>query len=200
MHSCLWPQEILAVCVCDHNKILAVCDQRKSLQLGFFFCWKNVSGFGFICSDSGFFFFFLLVCFATERLKELNKLLEDVARTAISTGPRGAIRLAQGIEAVVSVGSEYLLQLYRVFFLCSLLSSLPHHLIPFITVCVHLRWQNLPMNEWILPLGLCSENSDCTERQRQREIFASFVFIPVFLHRHICRIAGWCFMQHIFVW
>jgi aarF domain-containing kinase len=43
----------------------------------------------------------------------LNKLLEDVARTAISTGPRGAIRLAQGIEAVVSVGSEYLLQLYR---------------------------------------------------------------------------------------
>jgi hypothetical protein len=78
------------------------------------------------------------VCFATERLKELNKLLEDVARTAISTGPRGAIRLAQGIEAVVSVGSEYLLQLYRVFFLCSLLSSLPYHLIPFITVCVHL--------------------------------------------------------------
>jgi hypothetical protein len=74
----------------------------------------------------------------TERLKELNKLLEDVARTAISTGPRGAIRLAQGIEAVVSVGSEYLLQLYRVFFLCSLLSSLPYHLIPFITVCVHL--------------------------------------------------------------
>jgi aarF domain-containing kinase len=70
------------------------------------------------------------VCFATERLKELNKLLEDVARTAISTGPRGAIRLAQGIEAVVSVGSEYLLQLYRVFFLCSLLLSLPHHLIP----------------------------------------------------------------------
>ncbi|CAK9875100.1 unnamed protein product [Sphagnum jensenii] len=49
----------------------------------------------------------------TERFKELNKLLEDVARTAISTGPRGAIRLAQGIEAVVSVGSEYLLQLYR---------------------------------------------------------------------------------------
>jgi hypothetical protein len=58
MHSCLWPQEILAVWVCDHNKILAVCDQRKSLQLGFFFCWKNVSGFCFICSDSGFFSFF----------------------------------------------------------------------------------------------------------------------------------------------
>jgi hypothetical protein len=74
-------------------------------------------------------FFFLLVCFATERLKELNKLLEDVARTAISTGPRGAIRLAQGIEAVVSVGGEYLLQLYRVFFLCSLLSTPSSHTI-----------------------------------------------------------------------
>lgn len=46
-----------------------------------------------------------------ERLKELNKLLEDVAKTAVSTGPRGAIRLAQGIEAVVTVGGEYLFQL-----------------------------------------------------------------------------------------
>jgi hypothetical protein len=51
---------------------------------------------------------------ATERLKELNKLLEDVAKTAVSTGPRGAIRLAQGIEAVVTVGGEYLFQLLTV--------------------------------------------------------------------------------------
>lgn len=49
-----------------------------------------------------------------ERLKELNKLLEDVAKIAISTGPRGAVRFAQGIEAVVTVGGEYLLQILRV--------------------------------------------------------------------------------------
>jgi hypothetical protein len=93
---------------------------------GFSFAERMFLGFALFILVQGFFFFFSLVRFATERLKELNKLLEDVARTAISTGPRGAIRLAQGIEAVVSVGSEYLLQLYRVFFLCSLLSSLPH--------------------------------------------------------------------------
>ena len=51
---------------------------------------------------------------ATERLKELSRLLEDVAKTAVSTGPRGAIRIAQGIEAVVTVGGEYLFQLLSV--------------------------------------------------------------------------------------
>jgi hypothetical protein len=143
--------------VCDHKKFLQSVSVTitKSLQSvtrgnpcswGFSFAERIFLGFALFVLVLGF-VFFLLVRFATERLKELNKLLEDVARTAISTGPRGAIRLAQGIEAVVSVGSEYLLQLYRVFFLCSLLSSLPHHLIPFITVCVHLQWQNPPMNE-----------------------------------------------------
>ncbi|KAG0568306.1 hypothetical protein M758_6G009200 [Ceratodon purpureus] len=48
-----------------------------------------------------------------DRLKELNKLLEDVAKIAVSTGPRGAIRFAQGVEAFVSVGGEYFLQLLR---------------------------------------------------------------------------------------
>ena len=51
---------------------------------------------------------------ATDRLKELNRLLEDVAKIAVSTGPRGAIRFAQGIEAFVTVGGEYLFQLLRV--------------------------------------------------------------------------------------
>lgn len=43
-----------------------------------------------------------------ERLSKLNGLLEEIVRTAISTGPKGATRFAQGIEAVVTVGSEYL--------------------------------------------------------------------------------------------
>jgi len=48
---------------------------------------------------------------SAERLKELNKLIEDVARIAVSTGPRGAVRFAQGIEAFVTVGGEYFFQL-----------------------------------------------------------------------------------------
>lgn len=47
-----------------------------------------------------------------ERVKEFNKLLGDVAKIAVSTGPRGAVRLAQGIEAFVTVGGEYLFQLF----------------------------------------------------------------------------------------
>lgn len=35
-------------------------------------------------------------------------------RTTISTGPRGATRFAQGLEAVVTVGSEYLSQQIQV--------------------------------------------------------------------------------------
>ncbi|KAL3678285.1 hypothetical protein R1sor_021241 [Riccia sorocarpa] len=46
----------------------------------------------------------------TERLAKLNELLAEVAKTAASTGPRGAVRLAQGIEAVASIGAEWLLQ------------------------------------------------------------------------------------------
>ncbi|CAM6127607.1 unnamed protein product [Calypogeia fissa] len=45
-----------------------------------------------------------------ERISQLNGLLEEIVRTTISTGPRGATRFAQGIEAVLTVGSEYLSQ------------------------------------------------------------------------------------------
>ncbi|KAL6531166.1 hypothetical protein OROHE_014235 [Orobanche hederae] len=42
-----------------------------------------------------------------DRIQNLPKLVEDVVQTSISTGPRGALRLAQGIQAV-GVGSEWL--------------------------------------------------------------------------------------------
>ncbi|KMZ63881.1 ABC1 family protein kinase-like protein [Zostera marina] len=41
-------------------------------------------------------------------LDNLPKLLEDIARTSINTGPRGGMRLVQGIQAVISVGGEWL--------------------------------------------------------------------------------------------
>ncbi|KAL9268451.1 putative aarF domain-containing protein, partial [Drosera capensis] len=43
-----------------------------------------------------------------DRLQNLPTLVEDIIRTSISTGPRGAVRLVQGIQAVVGVGGEWL--------------------------------------------------------------------------------------------
>lgn len=48
----------------------------------------------------------------TSRLRDgianLPKLVEDIVQTSISTGPRGALRLAQGIQAVIGVSGEWL--------------------------------------------------------------------------------------------
>uniref|UniRef100_A0A0E0Q5S6 ABC1 atypical kinase-like domain-containing protein n=1 Tax=Oryza rufipogon TaxID=4529 RepID=A0A0E0Q5S6_ORYRU len=43
-----------------------------------------------------------------DRAGELPKLVEDLLQTSISTGPRGAFRFAQGIQAVLGVGGEWL--------------------------------------------------------------------------------------------
>ncbi|MQM18304.1 hypothetical protein Taro_051289 [Colocasia esculenta] len=41
-------------------------------------------------------------------INDLPKLVEEIVQTSISTGPRGAFRLAQGIQAVTGVGGEWL--------------------------------------------------------------------------------------------
>ncbi|XVF00387.1 hypothetical protein REPUB_Repub03eG0281200 [Reevesia pubescens] len=46
-------------------------------------------------------------------IDNLPKLVEDIVQTSISTGPRGAIRLAQGIQAFVGVGGEWLADVSR---------------------------------------------------------------------------------------
>lgn len=43
-----------------------------------------------------------------DRVESLPGLLEDIVQTSISTGPRGALRLAQGVQAIIGVGSEWL--------------------------------------------------------------------------------------------
>ncbi|KAL8535390.1 hypothetical protein ACS0TY_011149 [Phlomoides rotata] len=42
-----------------------------------------------------------------DSIQNLPKLLEDIVQTSINTGPRGALRLAQGIQTVIGVGSEW---------------------------------------------------------------------------------------------
>ncbi|KAJ6855242.1 hypothetical protein NC651_040035 [Populus alba x Populus x berolinensis] len=41
-------------------------------------------------------------------IENLPKLVEDIVQTSINTGPRGALRLAQGIQAFLGVGGEWL--------------------------------------------------------------------------------------------
>ncbi|CDP13889.1 unnamed protein product [Coffea canephora] len=48
-----------------------------------------------------------------DRIEKLPKLVEDIVQTSLSTGPRGALRLAQGIQAVLGVGSEWLADLSK---------------------------------------------------------------------------------------
>ncbi|XP_010922767.1 uncharacterized aarF domain-containing protein kinase At5g05200, chloroplastic [Elaeis guineensis] len=43
-----------------------------------------------------------------DRIDNLPKLVEDILQISINTGPRGALRLAQGIQAVIGVGGEWL--------------------------------------------------------------------------------------------
>lgn len=40
--------------------------------------------------------------------------MEDIVQTSLNTGPRGALRLAQGVQAVVGVGSEWLQDVSKV--------------------------------------------------------------------------------------
>lgn len=60
-----------------------------------------------------------------DRIENLPKLVEDIVQTSINTGPRGALRFAQGIQAFIGVGGEWLADVSKVdvysllFFLAS---------------------------------------------------------------------------------
>ncbi|WCJ20107.1 Protein kinase superfamily protein [Euphorbia peplus] len=43
-----------------------------------------------------------------DSIENFPKLVEDIIQTSIDTGPRGALRLAQGIQAFIGVGTEWL--------------------------------------------------------------------------------------------
>ncbi|KAM7491819.1 hypothetical protein LguiA_034740 [Lonicera macranthoides] len=48
-----------------------------------------------------------------DSMENFPKLVEDIVQTSINTGPRGPLRLAQGIQAVIGVGSEWLADLSK---------------------------------------------------------------------------------------
>lgn len=50
------------------------------------------------------------------RIENLPKLVEDIVQTSINTGPRGALRLVQGVQAFLGVGGEWLNDLSKVTF------------------------------------------------------------------------------------
>ncbi|KAJ6360397.1 hypothetical protein OIU77_004417 [Salix suchowensis] len=43
-----------------------------------------------------------------DSIENIPKLMEDIAQTSINTGPRGALRLAQGVQAFLGGGGEWL--------------------------------------------------------------------------------------------
>eukprot|EP00252_Welwitschia_mirabilis_P008282 TRINITY_DN2003_c0_g1_i1.p1 TRINITY_DN2003_c0_g1~~TRINITY_DN2003_c0_g1_i1.p1 ORF type:complete len:537 (+),score=90.07 TRINITY_DN2003_c0_g1_i1:138-1748(+) len=48
-----------------------------------------------------------------ERINKLPKLVGDVFQASISTGPRGLMRLTQGIQTTMIIGSEFLLEMSK---------------------------------------------------------------------------------------
>ncbi|KAE9465100.1 hypothetical protein C3L33_02986, partial [Rhododendron williamsianum] len=57
-----------------------------------------------------------------DSMANFPKLVEDIIQTSINTGPRGAVRLAQGVQAVIGVGSEWLADVSK---LTSFIASAP---------------------------------------------------------------------------
>ncbi|KAJ1431710.1 UbiB domain [Sesbania bispinosa] len=43
-----------------------------------------------------------------DSIEKLPKLVEDIVQTSVDTGPRGVLRLAQGVQAFIGVGQEWL--------------------------------------------------------------------------------------------
>ncbi|RDX63984.1 putative aarF domain-containing protein kinase, chloroplastic [Mucuna pruriens] len=43
-----------------------------------------------------------------DSMEKLPKLVEDIVQTSLDTGPRGVLRLAQGVQAFIGVGQEWL--------------------------------------------------------------------------------------------
>ena len=52
--------------------------------------------------------------FDAGRIENLPKLVEDIVQTSINTGPRGVLRLVQGVQAFVGVGGEWLNDISKV--------------------------------------------------------------------------------------
>lgn len=72
-----------------------------------------------------------------ESIENLPKLVEDIVQTSINTGPRGVLRLAQGLQAVVGVGQEWLQDVSKVptILLFSFTNFVPMILLFFIILC-----------------------------------------------------------------
>lgn len=50
----------------------------------------------------------------SDSIEDLPKLVEDIVQTSLSTGPRGALRMVQGIQAFIGVGGEWLSDVSKV--------------------------------------------------------------------------------------
>lgn len=51
----------------------------------------------------------------SDSIEKLPKLVEDIVQTSADTGPRGVLRLAQGVQAFIGVGQEWLNDVSKVY-------------------------------------------------------------------------------------
>lgn len=56
----------------------------------------------------------LCVYVMSDSIEKLPKLVEDIVQTSVDTGPRGVLRLAQGVQAFLGVGQEWLTDVSKV--------------------------------------------------------------------------------------
>lgn len=56
----------------------------------------------------------VVVVLVSDSMEKLPNLVEDIVQTSLNTGPRGVLRLAQGVQAFLGVGQEWLTDVSKV--------------------------------------------------------------------------------------
>lgn len=56
----------------------------------------------------------VVVVLVSDSMEKLPNLVADIVQTSLNTGPRGVLRLAQGVQAFLGVGQEWLTDVSKV--------------------------------------------------------------------------------------
>lgn len=159
------------------HRIFSLLVFKVQYFFSFFNFWSKYPTLSYQWSKIGVFIFYFDFLWSTDSIENLPKLVEDIVRTSINTGPRGPLRLAQGIQAVVGVGGEWLADVSKVFFFFG--RSLINFRLWFIWVSGHCLTMKLNLSIWILWSKLQSTNSS-TGLPTQLQLG---LFSPVYLRK-----------------
>lgn len=121
--------------------------------------------------------------------------MEDIIQTSINTGPRGAIRLAQGVQAFLGVGGEWLADVSKVAWISNLL-------VFFSNLFIFCTW-NQRMWEVVdatlffgAPCPLITFQFCCNSTIRVRDLFLQLYFLIGFLEASGLLLVDWWVEDH----